>query len=295
MHPFQPSGDTLWSPAKMNHCAAFSASYPEIAFKCIVIHVCVHRQGHTIHTLTCIKITCGAKGAPSTASAVSAQQRRWGRALRKRYLMTGASNKVSWHKDGMNLDLRHWSVILQHWLREINQVLKMERLWCIEETNFWELWRMWGYVKEQHLPFSATLQLVILLSLFLLVWKYGDRKRWALSHNCMGDQRHLSALHYFVVREGWNATLLPSYISPSGSLLEEGSIHRAVWPPLAQVSLEGQGLHRQAWKAGKQKSWGGYQERNWLRREWEIRGKAESSCVCLGRHWWHRVDLPAAK
>lgn len=163
----------------------------------------------------------------------------------------------------------------------------MERLWYIEETNFWELWRMWGYVKEQHFPLSATLQLAVLLSLFLLVWKHGDRKRWVLFYNCTGDQRHLSVFYYFVVREGWNATLLPSYISPSGSLPKRGGrTHRAVWPSL--VRLEGQGLHRQAWKVGKQKSWGGYQERSWLRRECEIRRKAESSCVCLGRHWWCR-------
>lgn len=144
----------------------------------------------------------------------------WGKALRERRLMTEAeaSNKVSWHKDGMNLDSRHSSIILQHWLREINQVLKSEILWHIEQTNFWELWKVWGCVQEQHISFSATLQLAVLLSLFLLVWKYRDRKRWALFYSYMGDQGRLSALCYFVVREVWDATVFPSYISPSGIL-----------------------------------------------------------------------------
>lgn len=66
---FQSSGHTLCSPGKMNHCAAFLALYPEIAFKCVLIHVCVLRQGYIIHTLTCTKISPGAK-----MSAVSVQQ-----------------------------------------------------------------------------------------------------------------------------------------------------------------------------------------------------------------------------
>lgn len=77
--------------------------------------------------------------------------------------------------------------------------------------------------------------------------------------------------------------------------VEGGRTHRAVLPPLAQVCLEGQGLHREAWKVGKHKNWGGHQERNRPRSEWEIRGKTESRRLCLGRHWWCRVDLPDGK
>jgi len=40
---FQHNG---WKPCgfgEMNHCAAFSASYSEVVFTCVPIHVCTHR------------------------------------------------------------------------------------------------------------------------------------------------------------------------------------------------------------------------------------------------------------
>lgn len=184
----------------------------------------------------------------------------------------------------MNLDSRHWSVFLQHWLREINQVLKMERLWCIEETNFWELWRVRGYVR--HLPFSAALQLAVLLFLFLLVWSMGMRRNG--TYSIIWPESSVSFILLWEKAETSLYSLTTFPHQEDCQCVEGRRNHRAILPPLAQVRLEEHELHWQAWKVGKQKSWDGHQERNRLRREWEIRGKAELSCVCLGRHWWCR-------
>lgn len=149
-------------------------------------------------------------------------------------------------------------------------------------------------MKEKDLLFSATLQLAVLLPLFLSVWKYGDRKRRALFHSCMGDQRGLSALCHLVVREGWNAASLPNYISPSGNLSKCGGRKnpQSCFPTTgtgqvrgartSQAGLEGGKVEKLRWSSGKQQT------------EEGVRGKGESrvkSCMpgCC------RVDFPAGK
>lgn len=98
-------------------------------------------------------------------------------------------------------------------------------------------------------------------------------KVWGQEEMCLIPQLHGRletpvSFMLFCCERRLNATLLPNYISHQEACqsVEGGRTHRAVSPSLAHIRSEGQGLQG-GWKVGKQK--------NWLRREREIRGKTE--------------------
>lgn len=100
-------------------------------------------------------------------------------------------------------------------------------------------------------------------SLCLLVWKNRDMKTWTLYHKC---KRGLTASCYPVVKEGWNATLLPISVSPSGSLAKYGGRKdpQSCFPTVAtgrvrgtrtsQAGLWGGRGQNLRWSSGKQQA-----------------------------------------
>lgn len=175
----------------------------------------------------------------------------------------------------MNLDSR---LIICHpptlTKRKKYQILKTERIWGTDKTDFWELhvsWRAWGYLKLHNLHFLAKRKIspTFLLSLPFGVKRHGHEEMviipqvqerpdsFVLSHSERRVKRHFASHLLFPHQEARQST-------------EGRRTCRTVLPSLPWVGLEEWGLHEKVWEMGEQKNWAGYQESNSSRREQEI-------------------------
>lgn len=171
-------------------------------------------------------------------------------------------------------------------------MLKTETIWGTNETDFWGAA---CFLEGRRLPegagppFSGKQKSH---SAFWCertgTWRHGRyttsaREAWQLPAILLWKKGEmpLCSQSLFPPQEAWQN-------------MEGGRTHRAVFPPLPQVGLEGRGLHRQACEVGGDKTWGGHQESNRLMREQDIRGQNREKLHMPGKAAMAlRVDLVA--